>query len=156
MVRVARAGLRDAKHMRVEPERPGRAHAPGVRRIAQLDRVDHPRVIAVGRELAEGALADREGQVRQGMRHDRHAARLVDPRERLRERGEHRHLVLDPQSEEMARSCGDLDTGNHLDGARSPCREVAQLERAADVVVIGERDHIEPGALGRLENLLDR
>ena len=90
------------------------------------------------------------------MRHDRDAAGLVDPGERVRQRAEHRYLVFDPKREEMARSRRYLDTCHDLDRARAPRRKLAQLEGAADVVVIGERDDVQSGLLGGGEDLFDR
>ena len=50
----------------------------------------------------------------------------------------------------------DFDAGHDLDRAVPSRRDVAQGERAADVVVVGERDHVETRALRRVEDLLER
>src|SRR5207244_8343896 len=73
MMRVARAGLRDAKDVRVEPARPGGAHATRVGRVAHLDTVDAAFRTAP-RERTEGTLADREREVGERVGHDRHTA----------------------------------------------------------------------------------
>src|SRR5439155_20853604 len=106
--------------------------------------------------LAQRALADREGQVREGMGHDRRSPGLVDPRERLREGAEHGDLVLDPEREKVARSRRHFDARNDGHRARPLRRELAQRECTANVVVIGQRDHVEPGPLRSVEDLLDR
>src|SRR5438309_9012301 len=56
----------------------------------------------------------------------------------------------------MPRSSRDLRAGNDGDRARAPRRELAQRERAADVVVIGQRDRVETRPLRGVEDLLDR
>ena len=82
-------------------------------------------------------------------------ARWIDG-DRRGERIEHRDLVLDPEREQMTVARGDLDAGNDLDRARAPRRDVAQQERAADVVVIGECDDVKTDALRRVEDGLRR
>jgi hypothetical protein len=90
------------------------------------------------------------------MRNDRHPAGLVDPRDPLGERAEHRDFVFDPEGQKVTGPRRDLDARNDPHGAGSSRRKVAQRERAADVVVVSERDDIEADALRRVEDLLDR
>ena len=155
MVCVARAGLRGAQHGAVQPRRTARPHATGDRGIAHLDAVN----LALGSapaERAQGALADREREVRERVRDDGDPAGGVDPRDRLGESGEHGDLVLDPERQQVAGPRRHLDAEHDLDLARPAARELADRERAADVVVVGERDDVEPCSLGGVEDLLDR
>ena len=156
VMRVARARLGDVQDLLVEPDRAGAADAARVRRIARLDAVDVHERIGRGRERSQRALADGEREVGKGMRHDRDAAGVVDVRDRRRERREHRDLVLDPQREQVTGPRRDLDAGDDLHRARAARRDVAQHECAADVVVIGQRDDVEPDALRRVEDGLRR
>ena len=155
MVRVARARRGDVQHVFVEPRCALLPDAPGVRGIAQLDAVD----TTLRRRVDEGAqraLADREGEIGQRVGHDRDPAHLVDLRDRRGERAEHRHLVLDPQREEVTGARRDFDPRDDLDRAVSARGEIAEDERPADVVVIGERDDVHPRTLRGVEDRLRR
>ena len=90
------------------------------------------------------------------MRHDRDPARRVDARERLGQSREHGDLVLDPEREKVARSCRHLNARHDRHRARALGRELAQRKGTADVVVIGQRDHVEPDALRGVKDFLDR
>ena len=85
------------------------------------------------------------------MRHDRDAAGKVDARHGGGEGGEHRDLFFDPKREEVTRARRHLDARDDLHRARAARRDVAQQERAADVVVIGQRDDVEAHAFRRVE-----
>jgi hypothetical protein len=142
--------------MLVEPCRARRADPPRIRGVADLDPVDGAARLPIAREPAERAFTDREREVGERMRDDGQPAGVVDAGDRLVEGAQHRDLVLDPQSEQMPGPCGDLDAGNHLDGARSARGDVPQGEGPSDVVVIRERDDVETGSLGRVKDLLRR
>ena len=81
---------------------------------------------------------------------------MVHARDRLGERAEHRDLILDPEREQVSRSRGHLDAGDDLHRAGAARGEVAQGEGAVDVVVVGERDHVEPDLLCGIEDRVER
>ena len=90
------------------------------------------------------------------MRHDRHATDAMDARDRFGECGEHLDLVFDPEGEQVTGPRRDLDARHDLHRTRAACRDITQQEGAADVVVIGERDDVEAGALRGVEDRLRR
>src|SRR5437899_10856441 len=96
VVRVARPGFRDVQHRRVEPGRARTTHSTCVRGIARLDAVDVDERIRRRRERTQRALAHREREIGEGMRHDRDAAGKGDARHGGGEGGEHRDLFFDP------------------------------------------------------------
>jgi hypothetical protein len=91
------------------------------------------------------------------VRHDDPAAGVVHLGDRVAHRAEHREAPLDAVGQEVALARRDLGPGDHLEPAAAASDQIARLERAADVVVVGDRDHVEVGpVLDVIDDLADR
>ena len=88
-----------------------------------------------------------------GMRHVDQPALAADLGDRLLQRHPARDLLLDEEPDHLALVGGlDLLGHDHLD----PVGALARLERARDLVVVGDRDRAEPDPRGGVEQRVHR
>ena len=116
-------------------------------------RVEHLEHVDVPHDLQQVLVVGNRVQAVEGMRHVREPALGMDRVDRLLERHAARDLLLDEEADHLSLVRGlDLLGHDHLD----PLRALARLERARDLVVVGDRDRAQAALLRRLEQHVHR
>ena len=109
-------------------------------RIEYLNHVQqrNDRIQLVGRERAVAIPVER-------VRYRNHPALIADAGNRLVRRQARRDPLLEEIGQHLAMGGADLLAHDHIDDPA-----VAGLESAPDLVVVGDREHVDPGVAGRL------
>jgi len=122
-------------------------------RVEGLYSHQNPGQVGVGQRAANGLGGQAVHPPRGGMRGDRASPQVGDSPERLFQRQPFRNGVLDKQGQQVPLSGGDFASGNDLHPVDRG--QILGFQPAPNLVVIGDRDHIQSQFCGPLQDRLD-
>ena len=109
--------------------------------IVGLDALEHALGNWVGQRLQHRVHAQAAGQVGERVRDDRNATMFADKDQGFDQRHAGRRQALDEQRDQVAFARRDLHPGDRLDPELRS--QVACLQRAPDLVVVGHCDDVQ-------------
>ena len=158
-VRVAPARLRQPPVRRVASANPLHAPARQQRRIGQLDRqnqrrIARPRRRQLPRQPINLAQPEAGRHDRRRMRDAGYAARPPDRLHRRRRRAKRRNRLFNPQRQNVPLPRGHLAAHDHLQRQPALQRQLPRPLRPRYIVVLRDRDAVQPRANRRLQHPL--